>query len=350
MTLPKGITQRPDGLYQARVMYHGVSKTIYGRELKKLIADFEELKYQLKHGTLEEPSKISFSAYSDIWLKQLQTEGKKQTTIDSYSAMLNNHILNSIGKYRLADIRKDHIREVLSSMAELSDSTISVAYAVIQGIFKTAYEDGYITRNPAESIKQPKGKDSSKGIALTDKQLDVVLSKAEQTDIADIIKLTSLTGLRSGEVRSIKHTDIKDGVLSVQRTITNDGKLTAPKTDASYRSIPLTDEALKIVKGQKILSAKGFIFCDNNGEPITANKLSWEMEKLNKLCKEADRSFPTFSLHTLRHTYATKMANAGMIPKVLMSLLGHSNINMTMNYYAHSDIVASRKEIERIAI
>ena len=49
MALPKGITQRPDGLYQARVMYHGVSKTIYGRELKQLSAEFEELKYKLKH-------------------------------------------------------------------------------------------------------------------------------------------------------------------------------------------------------------------------------------------------------------------------------------------------------------
>ncbi len=52
--------------------------------------------------------------------------------------------------------------------------------------------------------------------------------------------------------------------------------------------------------------------------------------------------------HTLRHTFCTNLANAGMNPKALQYIMGHSNITMTLNYYAHATFASARAEMERL--
>ena len=72
------------------------------------------------------------------------------------------------------------------------------------------------------------------------------------------------------------------------------------------------------------------------------------VKKYNKQ-HQADEALPNVTPHTMRHTFCTRLANAGMNPKALQYIMGHSNITMTLNYYAHADFTSAKAEMERLA-
>lgn len=357
MSLPKGISQRPDGLYTARIMYHGIKKEIYGRDLNKLIEEFEELKYKLKHQQFEEDTKLTVKQFSEIYIDKKRFDEVKENTINSYNQALKNHILPKFEKYRMADVTKEQLREFITDVAEYADGTKGIVWTVIKGMFDLAYSDGYLKRNAADGIICPKQRKTNratrmvtKSKAFTSTEYTIVLQEAEKLETSDLIHFTAYTGLRLGEVLAVKYTDIDfdKSILAVQRSIDPKGNIDTPKTEAGTRIVPLSAEAMRIVKKQKFISGNGYIFCDKSGNPYTVNFLQSEMRKLNKLCRNIDENFKHFSLHTFRHTFATKCANKGMIPKVLMGIMGHSTISMTMDYYSHQEMESAIEELKKV--
>lgn len=135
-----------------------------------------------------------------------------------------------------------------------------------------------------------------------------------------------------------------------------------PKTKSGARQVPMSDkvyEALKrAVKNRGKAAAvnidgyKNFLFLNQNGYPKTAS--SYEsmfkglVKKYNKQHKE-DEALPNITPHTMRHTFCTRLANAGMNPKALQYIMGHSNITMTLNYYAHATFASAKAEMDRLA-
>ena len=115
----------------------------------------------------------------------------------------------------------------------------------------------------------------------------------------------------------------------------------------------MTEEAIEILRLQKkknqsidiiSLEWRELIFLCRKGTPV---KNSTYDTMLFKLCDKA--GIPKFSMHVLRHTFATRCIEAGMIPKTLQTILGHSNIGITMNLYVHTTEEQKHKEIDRIA-
>lgn len=124
-----------------------------------------------------------------------------------------------------------------------------------------------------------------------------------------------------------------------------------PKSKSGYRTIPLTEEALEFLRLQKnqsidiiSLEWREFIFLCRKGTPV---KNSTYDTMLFKLCEKA--GIPEFSMHVFRHTFATRCIEAGMIPKTLQTILGHSNISITMNLYVYTTDEQKHNEIDRIA-
>lgn len=138
-------------------------------------------------------------------------------------------------------------------------------------------------------------------------------------------------------------------------------KIEKPKTESGVRQIPMSEkvcEALKRVlanrKGAKDIIVdgySGFLFLNRDGNP----KVAWNYDRMfqqlvKKYNKCHEEALPkVMTPHTLRHTFCTNLANAGMNPKALQYIMGHSNITMTLNYYAHATYASARAEMERLA-
>lgn len=143
------------------------------------------------------------------------------------------------------------------------------------------------------------------------------------------------TGLRTGELVGLKWEDIdfEKKTLTISRSMefrykVGEWRVGPPKSKSGYRTIPLTDEAIRILKAQK----------EKNSTYDTA---------LFKICDKV--GIKRFSMHVLRHTFATRCIEAGMLPKTLQKILGHSNIGITMNLYVHITEEEKLKEINIVA-
>ena len=92
----------------------------------------------------------------------------------------------------------------------------------------------------------------------------------------------------------------------------------------------------------------GFIFLTRNGRPLLMNSvnkiLTRIVDAVNQNAPADAEPFPPVSAHTMRHTFCTRMAENGMDIKALQYIMGHANINITMQVYNH---IADKSRIER---
>ena len=173
------------------------------------------------------------------------------------------------------------------------------------------------------------------------------------------------TGLRISEFCGLTTAlDFKNRSINVDHQLLRDADIgyyvETPKTKNGIRQIPMSEEvyqALKRVMKSRSNAApfsvggyKDFLFLKQDGMPkVSANyegMLKGLVKKYNKQNKEP---LPNITPHILRHTFCTRLANAGMNPKALQYIMGHANITMTLNYYAHATYDSAKAEMERLA-
>ena len=162
-------------------------------------------------------------------------------------------------------------------------------------------------------------------------------------------------------MQGLKYSDVdkEQNVLHVRRTLKYiEGKgyiEDTPKTRTSTRDIPLTAaimehiEAQKNYWGFKVVKMEQYLFCNENGEPISRERVQAEIERTVKRIRAAGHEFPRITSHVFRHTFATRAIEAGMQPQVLKTILGHSSLAMTMDLYSHVLPDTKAEEMEKIA-
>lgn len=165
------------------------------------------------------------------------------------------------------------------------------------------------------------------------------------------VLLCLFTGLRIGEICALKWSDIdfKNKTLFIKRTVqrlyvngchTKTALVeTEPKSIKSKREIPLQDTIIKLLISFQ--NNKEYIF--GGDKPMEPRTMQYHYKKI---LKEADVSYKNF--HTLRHTYATNCIEGGTDVKSLSEMLGHSNIQITMNYYVHPSIDTKRRYADNL--
>ena len=169
------------------------------------------------------------------------------------------------------------------------------------------------------------------------------------------------TGMRKGEMQGLKYSDIdkKQNVIHVRRTLKYiEGKgyfEDTPKTRTSTRDIPLTAaitehiEAQRKYWGFKVVRMDQYLFCNENGDPISRERIQGEIDRIIKRIKSDGYDFPRITSHVFRHTFATRAIEAGMPPQVLKTILGHSSLAMTMDLYSHVLPDTKADEMQKIA-
>jgi integrase len=262
-----------------------------------------------------------------------------------------------------------HCKKVLILMesAGYAGATVRQTYITMGTILKSAKENDLILKHPMDGVRFTKPLRATDDIRfLNREEQKLFLETAKPSHNYNQYALILETGLRTGELVGLTWDGIdwKTKSLTVSKTLefryaNKIWRAGPPKTQQSYRTIPLTDKAYKILKElwdnresrkesplllttleymdrrtglkSKILMRDLVFINYRTGEPT---KNSSYDTHLYKLCDKA--GIPRISMHSLRHTYATRAIESGMQPKILQKLLGHSSIKTTMDRYVHA--------------
>lgn len=378
--IDKGITLRKDGLYSARfVDKTGVRQTKYFHSIPEARNWLEEARYADKHNQTILSTETTLNEWFDFFVNNIIIDLAPNTK-RNYKERYYRNIQPLLGNMLLTEIKPLHCKLVFNQMenSDYSGSTIRQAYICMGTLFKSALENDLITKHPMNGVRFNKPvKEASDIKVLTIEEQQKFLEVAKSSHNYYQYALLLETGLRTGELIALTWNDVdfENRTLTIKKSMeyrysTGCWRAGPTKSPQSYRTIPLTNRALEILETiyknrpyqkhsetlsqnleyldrhtgkTQTFSMEDLIFLNwRTGEP--AKNSSYDTH-IYKLCDKAN--IKRFSMHTLRHTYATRAIESGMQPKVLQMLLGHSNLKTTMDRYVHVTDESMIKAVEQ---
>lgn len=353
------IYHRKDGLWEARYLkeidIYGKKK--YGSVYSRSYTDAKRKRQDALDNILLNQKPVSLRSLTvnelvEEWLF-INKARLKLSTYQRYCGYWNNHIKNAVGDLRLLYASPVVIRQYSTGLLKkgLSEQTSNSVLIFLHSVMKYGHAQ---YRLPLPEFKY---------LRVEQKEMRV-LSLEEQRRLAEYLKkdmdiykfgvlLTLYTGLRVGELCALRWSDVQDNCIFVKQTIQRlqkeDGKGTrliigAPKTRKSIRTVPLLSSLDGYIKHFKDAGEKQEYLLGTPWTPITEPRMM--QYKFKKYMKELKIEGAT--IHSLRHTFATRAIEAGMDVKSLSELLGHSNIQTTLNRYVHSSLSHKKANMEKL--
>lgn len=358
------IRQRKDGTWEARYSLgvdadgKRIRKSIYGQSRSEVAKKLNQVLNQVHTNTFIEPSKITVKEWIYIWLKDYKKASVSATTYNSYKRQLELYIIPHLGHICLKDLRPEQVQATFNKMKDLSDRNIKYTRTVFNMAMKRAKINKLIYDNPCEYIDLPKGKPPQKKKVFTEKEQIKFLNAIDghMYEVAFLVLIS--TGMRVGELLGLTwdNIDFEEYTITIDKALSRaKGELfTEPKTDTSYRVIPVLPVIMDRIRKHKVEQNKiklqvgkdynphNLVFTNSFGAPVAFRTFSRSLERVLK-----DNDLPILSPHELRHTFATRGLEAGMDMKELQELLGHSSMKLTSDLYTHVLIKQKRKAIDK---
>ena len=361
--LGEGIYQQANGTYCARFIDRfGKRKSKRSKKLQEVRQWLADATYINEHSDIEQATNMMVDAWFEYWI-DVKKKTVRPNTVRNYTERYNKNIQKIIGRKILTEVKPIHCQKIFTDMAEegYKTSTIYQTRIALFNMLEFAKENEVILSNPCKkSVKSDMGKPSQKKEALTIDIQKKFIEYAKGQSYENQFRFILQTGLRTGELVGLKWEDIdfSKKAIRIQRSMeyrysVGEWRIGEPKSKAGYRTIPLTDETIRILTEQKEKNKNikkiqeewyEFIFLSRKGEPV---KNSAYDTALFKICDKA--KINRFSMHVLRHTFATRCIEGGMMPKTLQKILGHSINGITMNLYVHIPEDEKQKEIDKVS-
>lgn len=314
-------------------------------------------------GAVTNTDKISTHDYFEFWYDNYVKTNLSKNTQLNYRHVLDKYVQPTLGIYQLSKVTPELIQKTINKIADsteykpdhtqLHGHTVEIILMVIKEGFRQAVHPWHIlTQSPAEYVRQPKynhpktTREDLKIITL--QQFNQLL---EQFPLGHPFHLPLLisfyTGMRRGEVAGLEwdNVSLPDAEINVTQQMKQysktDVRLGKLKTAASYRTIAIGDQLIHALKVQRRLQNENrlrygknyhesnFVCTKENGKPVTPNSIKYYASTVTK-----ELGFP-FNFHSLRHTHATMLLEAGASAKEVQVRLGHNKIATTLDTYVH---------------
>lgn len=302
---------------------------------------------------------LTVDKYFENWLEEIKYE-VKPNTYRGYCGNMKNHIIPyfKAKKLLIQELKPYHLEEYykyklnpnskLNNQEALSHTTIKHHHQNISKALADAVRKGIINYNPAASARTPKA-ESFKGKFLNPIQIKELLILFNGSVIELPVTLSAVYGFRRSEVLGLKwsHIDFVNRTITICETLqqgTGGNYTDTPKTESSYRTLPMTDDVYKLLKNHRKIQAQkrkllgnyynvnDYVCTFDNGQVISPNYLSRTFH--STISKS---SLPLIRFHDLRHSVASNLLNKGFSVVQVAEWLGHSSSSTTLKFYAHND-------------
>lgn len=300
--------------------------------------------------------------------KNAQRPNVKQNTLNGRKYLMQALEDDILGSRSIDSIKPSDAREWAIRMKEkgFSYKTISNYKRSLKASFYMAIEDDYVRKNPFDfKLSEVIEDDSEPKVALSEEQEQALLDFMAHDNVYrkyyDDVLILLKTGLRISELCGLtkKDLDFENHAISVNHQLLKDRDgyyIDEPKTKSGIRKVPMSDEteqAFKRVLKRKqksnikeIDGYRNFLFLNTSGSPVHRPMYETILKRMvQKYNKTHKVKLPKITPHTLRHTFCTRLAQKNMNPKNLQYIMGHSNIMLTLNLYAHSSEIGANREM-----
>ncbi len=361
--------QRNNKPYYRAMVTIGRDKT--GKLVRKSVACYDkdevlrkkhELEYKSNIGLITGDDKITLQDWFELWLFEFRVNDLKPSSFERYEGILRNYVEGTkLGKTKLSELRAVDFQRYFNDLSAngTSPSTLATVKKFLTCCMNGAVEHEYLVKNYCSAAKLPKQEKRDK----EEEDIDFFTREEQEAFLKAIrghkfelaFKLNLGTGLRLGELIALKWTDIDfiNGTLSVNKAlkivalIDKDRKRTttlleqSPKTESSYRTVPVPSNIMKDLKihlkdqdkfkkDNDTFIDNDYLFCEKNGQPIDPKKLPRNFKSVLSKMGMRDMKY-----HSIRHSYTTRLFEANIPVKTVQKLLGHKDIATTMNIYTH---------------
>jgi integrase len=211
------VRQRKNGLYEARLQRDGRRYSVYGRTEREVLAKLAELERKLAIDQAPPPGKLTVEELCQRWLETERKRWKPRTAHD-YQWHLERYVYPVIGQVRLAKLTPDRLQRLLDSIPGRAANSV---YRILHRCFSVGIRWGYLAANPCDRVIPPVYQPPPVELPDADNLARLFWHCLESDDdYAPLIGLTLLTGLRLGEVRSLRwdDVDLETGRINVFRS------------------------------------------------------------------------------------------------------------------------------------
>jgi integrase len=318
----------------------------------------------------------------------------RATTKSNYLYMYNRFVRDTFGQKRIAEIKYSDIIQFynyLLDTVEIQINTLETIHTLLHPTFQLAVRDEIIRKNPSDGVMAEIKKSSDKAAGVRH-ALTIPQQRAFMNHIANhpvyyhwwpLFTVLLGTGCRIGEALGLRWDDLdyENRVISINHSLvyypvgdnrTSVLHISKPKTEAGVRTIPMLDsvkDAFEMLHEEQedegfnetnIDGMSGFIFCNRFGSvpnPQSVNRaikrivIDYNASEVINAKKERREAviLPDFSAHHLRHTFCTRLCENETNLKVIQSIMGHKDIQTTMDVYAEATEEKKQEFFERLA-
>jgi len=315
-----------------------------------------EVLLSIEQGSYVKPSKMTLGELLRQWLKDYASMSTTDRTQESYTSIIERHLIPGLGKLSLIDLQAQNIQGYYAKKLSegrvdgkggLSGRSVVYHHRILSKALDYAVKMGMVVRNVAKVVEPPRVEKVTMQ-TLSIEEVSRFLDAAKDTDYYAYFAALIYTGLRRGELLALRwrNLDLRTGRLSVVETAYRLGngeyRIKEPKTQQSRRTVILPPSLVELLKAYRFdqellriqlgisLEADDFVFIRPDGSPVNPNAITLAFRRIIKKAGLKD-----IRIHDLRHTHATLMLKAGVHPKVVSERLGHANIGITLDIYSH---------------
>ena len=349
----------------------GKRVALYGKTPEELYEKVIDAKQQIKECKFRR-SPPTVAEYCERWLL-MQSAHIRSTTLNDYSSKVKNYIVKPLVHMYMAAVTADDVKLALVPASKKSNSVYRSVHMLYKAIFNSAVDSNIIDYSPCDRISAKGGKPQKDKDALSDEQIESLLSAIKGLPPYVFVMIGLYAGLRREEILALQwdsvHIETDTPYISVQRAwhVEHNRPVitTELKTKAARRDIPIPKNLAICLQEAKQSSCSNYVIANSDGEPLSGTQFKrvWQYivtrttkertytryingQKIVKTVtpvlgeKAAHNGNVIYCLdfqvthHQLRHTYITNLIYASVDPKTVQYLAGHENSKITMDIYA----------------